>query len=384
MLDALYMKTIEKKDEISKFFNNITKNIDYENVKNNYNTCDFNKNEQDKNFAAIDGSFNKVKFMAGYVYAITSQTIISKSNQDIMKESPGVDISTISTIYDRQINKLLSLKMSIFELKSTIDTLKKHPDIDYMLLDGTISGTLTNYRQPEIDSRLTKILELISFEYIRPDFDEDEITLDIITENKKELIKTIITKQISENGWDIKYKDVEMDIILCLIGYEQLFCINYLLKNYKKKLICISKTSSTKNVFKENIPDIAVIDYACDKSGYSKIIPYNSMRPIRYVENSKTQVDFPILNLELSETPYKVFFTKLNNKSQALKIEIPWKIEDEKEIVKILTDLESVSINGYPHILKKAHDEVKISSKYMKRMTKRISLENRENRSVLN
>ena len=108
------------------------------------------------------------------------------------------------------------------------------------------------------------------------------------------------------------------------------------------------------------------------------------MRPIRYVENSKTQVDFPILNLELSETPYKVFFTKLNNKSQALKIEIPWKIEDEKEIVKILTDLESVSINGYPHILKKAHDEVKISSKYMKRMTKRISLENRENRSVLN
>ena len=108
------------------------------------------------------------------------------------------------------------------------------------------------------------------------------------------------------------------------------------------------------------------------------------MRPFRYVGQSIRPVDFPILNLELSNTPYHVFFAKLENKSQVIKIEIPLEIQDKKNIITILNNLESISVNGYPHILKKAHDEVKIETKYMKRITRDIRVSNTEDRSVLN
>ncbi len=384
MLDALYLKSIEKKEEIDNFFNNITKDINIEEVKKEYNECSFDKTKQDKNFAAIDGSFNKTKFMAGYVYAITSQTIISKCGEDIKKESKGVDIKTLSTIYDTRIDSILSLQMDIFELKSTIDTLKKHPDLDYMLMDGSISGTLTNYRQPEIPDELETFLISVSYEFFEDELEKDEISLEIITETKRDYVKLICNKFIKDNNLDIKYDKIEMDIIMCLEGYEQLFCINYLLKHFKEKIICVSKTSSTKSLFETNIPDIAVIEYTCNKSGYAKLDPFDSMRPFRYVNHMLRQVDFPVKKFELSNTPYEIIFTKLEDKSQVLKIEIPRKLQGEDEIIMILNNLESISINGYPHILKKAHDEVKIGTKFMKRITKDVNLSNREDRSVLN
>ncbi|RAP45107.1 MAG: hypothetical protein BZ135_06485 [Methanosphaera sp. rholeuAM6] len=384
MLDALYLKSIEKKEEIDNFFNNITKDINIEEVKKEYNECSFDKIKQDKNFAAIDGSFNKTKFMAGYVYAITSQTIISKCGEDIKKESKGVDIKTISTIHDTRIDSILSLQMNIFELKSTIDTLKKHPDLDYMLMDGSISGTLTNYRQPEIPEELKAFLRNKSYEYFEKELEKDEISLEIITERKKENLKQTCNIFIEEKKLDINYDDIEMNIILCLEGYEQLFCINYLLKHFKEKIICVSKTSSKQSLFNEDIPDIAVIEYTCNKSGYTKPRLLESMRPFRYINQALIQVDFPVKKLELTNTPYEIFFTKLEDKSQVLKIEIPRKLKGENEVIMILNNLESISINGYPHILKKAHDEVKIGTKFMKRITKDVNLSNREDRSVLN
>lgn len=384
MLDILYEKSIEKKEEIIDFFDNITEDIDVEKVKSAYNNCSFTKTNRDKNFAAIDGSYNKTKFMAGYVYAITSQTIISKCDQDIQKESKGADISTISTIHNTRIDSILSLKMNIFELKSTIDTLKRHPDLDYMLLDGGISGTLTNYRQPDIPDELEKLLVKLSYEYFENELEKDEISLEVITERNKEKIKIECNEIIDKNNLDINYDDIEMDILMCLEGYEQLFCINYLLKHFKEKIICISKTSSTKSLFNESIPDIAVLEYICDESGYTNPTPRDSMRPFRYVNHVIRQVDFPVKNLELSNTPYEVFFTKLEDKSPVLKIEIPRKLKDVNELIMILNNLESVSINGYPHILKKAHDEVKIGTKFMNRITRNVNLSNREDRSVLN
>ncbi len=383
MLDALYQKSIEKKEEINSFFQDITQDINVEKVKDEYEKCEFNKTKQDKSFAAIDGSFNKTKFMAGYVYAITSQTIISKPNNDVQKESQAVDISTISTIHNNKIDRILSLQMNIFELKSTIDTLKKHPDINYMLMDGPISGTLTNYRQPEIPKEMNKILTSISHEYFTPELEKDDMTLDIITERKRKLFETICKDYIRGNNLDINYDDVEMDVIMCLEGYEQLFCISYLLKHFKEKIICISKTSSTKSLFNENIPDIAVLEYTCDKAGYTHLRGYDSMRPFRLVGSVARQVDFPVKNLELSNTPYYTCFAKLEDKSQVLKIEIPRKIE-EKELESILNNLESISVHGYPHILKKAHDEVKIGNEFIKRITRDVNLVNREDRSVLN
>lgn len=382
MLSILYQKSIEKKEEISEFFDNIIEDINLEKVDEIYNKTDFTKTRQDKNFAAIDGSFNTKKFMPAYLYTITSQTIISKKNTDALKESEAGEISTISTIHNRKIDKILSTYMNILELKSTIDTLKKHPDIDYMLLDGSVSGTLLNYHEIELNTILDKALKSFAINDIQHELEEDNITLEITTERIKAYVLSECKKIIDENNLDYDFNDIEMDILLSLAGFEQLFCLSYLLKNYKEKVICVSKTSTTKALFNERIPDAAVLEYACDKSGYTNPQEFASMRPVRYVGNVKRQVDFPVENTALSDTPYKVFFTKLEDSSNVLKIEIPYRINDEK-IEEILNDLESISVQGYPHILKKAHDEVKIKSKHLERIARNMGLYDKTGRDML-
>ncbi len=382
MLSILYQKSIEKKEEITDFFDNIIEDINLEKVDEKYNKITLTKTRQDKNFAAIDGSFNKKKFMPAYLYTITSQTIISKKNTDALKESEAGDISTLSTIHDRKIDKILSTYMNILELKSTIDTLKKHPDLDYMLLDGSISGTLLNYHEIEINDIITQTLKSYAINYIHHELEKDNIILEITTERVKGILLSECKKIVEENNLDYDFNDIEMDIILSLAGFEQLFCLSYLLKNYKEKIICISKTSTTKSLFNERIPDAAVLEYACDNAGFTNPQEYASMRPVRYLGNVKRQVDFPVENTSLSNTPYKVFFTKLEDSSNVLKIEIPYLINNDK-IVEILDDLQSISVQGYPHILKKAHDEVKIKSKHLERIARNMGLYDKTGRDML-
>ncbi|MEE3324592.1 MAG: DNA double-strand break repair nuclease NurA [Methanosphaera sp.] len=382
MLDILYQKSIEKKEEINEYFDNIIEEINLEKVEKEYKKYEFTKTKQDKNFAAIDGSFNKKKFMPAYLYTITSQTIISKKNMDAQKESAAGEISTVSTIYNQKIDKILSTYMSILELKSTIDTLKKHQDIDYMLLDGSISGTLLNYHEIELGKELNELIKGLSINNIPKELEEDNITLEIITERIKSFVLSECEKVINKNNLEYNLNDIEMDIILALAGFEELFAISYLLKNFKEKIICVSKTSTTKTLFNEKIPDAAVIEYACNVSGYTKPLKHDSMRPVRYVNNVKRQVDFPVEKIQLSNTPYKVFFTKLEDTSNVLKIEIPYDIPDEK-ILDILNDLESISVNGYPHILKRAHDEVKIKTKHLERIARNMGLYEKTGRDML-
>ncbi len=383
MLDILYQKSIEKKEEINEFFNNIIQEIDLEKVKNEYIEYDFTKTTQDKNFAAIDGSFNKKKFMAAYVYTLTSQTIISKKGEDATKESEAGEISTISTIYNQKIDRILSTYMNIMELKSTIDTLKKHPDLDYMLLDGSISGTLLNYRTVDLDEDIIKTLKNLSKINFKDELDKDNIPLEVTSEKIGAFALTECKKIIKGKNLEYDLEEVEMDILLCLAGFEQLYCISYLMKNFKRKLVCVSKTSSTKSMFNEKIPDAAVIEYVCDHSGYTTPHKYNSMRPVRYVGKIKRQVDFPVENGELSNSAYEVLFTKLENNSNVLKIELPYETNVER-ILEILNDLESISVKGYPHILKKAHDEVKIKSKHVDRIVKNMGLFDKTGRDMLN
>lgn len=385
MLDALYLKTIEKKDEINEFFENIAEQIDIAKVEKEYVNKSFHKNVRDKNFSAIDGSFNKTKFMAGYIYAITSQTIVSKSGQNVFKESASADVSTVSTIYNNRIDRLLSLQMNIFELKSTIDTLRKHEDIHYMLMDGSIRGSLMSFRPLQYYNIPQKIIQLFPGYYkeIEDALYNRDLSIEITTERIKGKISQDCEKLIEQENLDYVYKDNEMNILMYLESIEQLLCIYYLLKEFKEKIICISKTSSTKSLFNEFIPDSAVIEYTCNESGFTHPIPQESNNIIREINGNKVTIDYPIKNRELSDNVFTTSFVKLEDKSNVLKIELPRRINEE-DFVKILFDLESISVEGYPHILKKAHDEVKIENKFMDRIERNLGIYDKTGRDMLN
>ncbi|RAP51328.1 MAG: hypothetical protein BZ138_05430 [Methanosphaera sp. rholeuAM270] len=383
MLEALYLKTIEKKDEIYEFFENIAKDLDIEKVKKEYVKEDFDKSVQDRNFSAVDGSFNKIKYMGAFFYALTSQCIISKKGEGVVKESSVADISKVSSVYTQQIERILSLEMNIFELKSTLDTLRKHDDVDYMLMDGSLRGSLMSYRPiysipPEIMKILPKYYKSIE-ESIRQD-----MKLEIVTEVLRGSVAIECGKVLEAYGLDEKYGELETDVLTHLKQIEQLLTIYYILREYGEKIICISKTSSTKSLFNESIPDAAVIEYTCRESGFTHPREQTSNRIVREIGNEKRTINYPVKNLELSDTVFTTTFTKLENKSNVLKIELPRNISED-ELKDILNNLESISVEGYPHILKKAHDEVKIKTKDIKRLAKRIGLDDfKTGRDMLN
>ncbi|OED30502.1 DNA double-strand break repair nuclease NurA [Methanosphaera sp. WGK6] len=384
MLEPLYGKTIERKKEITTFFNELQNSIDTSKIRKDYTEYIFTKDKQDKVFAAIDGSFNKTKFMAYFVYAIDSQTIISSPTEGMLKESATCDINIISTIRSKNMDSLLSQHMNILELKSTIDTLQKHEEIDYMLMDGSIRGTLMNFKTNyELDSDITRTLKDYSRE-LKKSIENKDFPLEVTTITKKSEILLKVREVIEEKKLEIAIDEIEFDVLRYFEGLEQLTCITHLLNHYKNKIICISKTSSTKDFFNEKIPDAAAIEYSCKKPGLSNLVPKENNKMVRYDSiGQKFLIEYPINSSELTDITYTVFFTRLDNHSNVLKIEIPRTITHEKAIP-LLEEIYSTCIDGYPYILKKAHNEVLITNEDMKDIIRKLEIFEKTGRDMLN
>lgn len=388
MLDILLEKSITQKKDITSFFENIQENLDIEKIKDSYNVCLIPEISTNKVFAAVDGSFNKKKLIAAFVYAITSQSIIYDPKDYITKESSTADVNYISSTQTSKIGDILSQQMSILELKSTIDTLQKHPNINYMLLDGSISGDLlyisTNYQLNPIIKKYLKIYMRELYDQIKNQEFKLEVRSikqqDIILENVKNRLKAGLNIQTIEDPYEI--------IQYCLT-LEKLTCIKYLLDNYSDKLIGISKTSSTQMLLKQPIPDVAALEYVCAEEGYTKTYEMDNIKPRRVIrqdsEDRSIQKEFPIYE-ELSNRTFTTFFTRLDKQGNILKIELPYKLHQNNKkdkIESILTDLKSISINGYPYILKKAHDEVKIGKDNMEKIIMQLGIFEKTGRDML-
>ena len=65
-----------------------------------------------------------------------------------------------------------------------------------------------------------------------------------------------------------------------------------------------------------------------------------------------------------------------------IKIELPYEA-DEDEIRKILSDLKRDSVEGYPYLLKKAHNEVVIKNKDIDGLSKIIGFYEKSGREML-
>ena len=116
---------------------------------------------------------------------------------------------------------------------------------------------------------------------------------------------------------------------------ENLIALKYLLEN-KKKIIAISKTSSSNEIFHANIPDMAILDGMTRKQGFSE--PYH--RKVTY----KTKHDFPIENEFFRELWFTIFFARLDDNKNIIKIELPYYTDDLDEIREILKVLKSNNV----------------------------------------
>lgn len=355
MLESLYETALKKKEEINKSFNQDMDRIEI-------NPCerwqDYSIRDLNEKFTISggDGSFNQKRFISSILYAVDAECLIYDGQNLKKMESSDVDIIPPY----KYVRDILRNYMSIMEIKNSYLAYKKY-NVDISLFDGSLLGNIIRPFPVENELPAT-IKEEINSRY-RP-------RLEKILKNEKEvgISSTQFSSEIKK-----EFDDYEVESMIYLENLENLLSLGMFLKE-NKNIVSISKTSTRTDYFNISIPDIAIFEKYCKNEGYSQ--------PIFQDVNISVKRDFPILNKFFRDLDFTVFYCRLGDYKNVLKIELPFRASEE-EIQDILEKIKSVSTEGYPYLLKKAHKDVIIKMNDMNNLNKILNLIERTGRDML-
>lgn len=352
MLDSLYEKALKKRDsinqqikEIESFQVDVSEQwVDYPIVESNLNT----------NIAAGDGSINKRKFLPFIFYAICAEGLLNVHNGFKRVESSEIDIIA----HHKYVEDRLRSYMNIFEIKNALKLLKEY-DVDIFLFDGSILGNLI--RPFPIEKELKKqVKEKIRAKYL-PLLEEEVNILDVAITSSKFAIE--IADEFNDNTEPMIY----------LENLENMVFISELM-NHGKKIVAISKTSTSNEYFDSKVPDMAIFDMYSKKQGYSKP---------RYSYVKDVKMDFPVKNEFFKGLTFTIFYARLEDHKNMLKFELPYRAT-ENDITRLLKTIKNISAEGYPLLLKKAHNDVVIRKIDLENLSKIIGFREKSGREMLN
>jgi NurA-like 5'-3' nuclease len=358
MLDSLYEKALIKKDNINKQIY-----TDFDNLKINpsteWNDHTIDEENNDITIAAGDGSINKKNFMSFIFYAIDAECLVYKNQLNTIQSSE-IDIIP----HHKHVEDRLRSYMGIFEIKNALKAFQKY-DIQILLFDGSILGNLI--RPSPLENKLKNELK-------------EEIKCKYHTQLENELIKELKERNVSITSTKFS-KSIEdefenkIDAMIYLEHLENLLVIGELMQN-NKSVVAISKTSTSNEYFKSDIPDMAIFDRHTTKEGYS------NPKHINISSKDIKREDFPVKNNFFRNLTFTIFYARLENHKNILKFELPYKLEEE-EIKPLLTKIKSKSAEGYPLLLKKAHHDVVIKKTDLERLSKIIGFMEKSGREML-
>ena len=355
MLNSLYEKAIAKRG----FIKDITSDADIDSqLEYKWFNRAIDESKDSFSIAAGDGSFNKKKFLTTNFCAVGAESIIYDGEIKKIDDSDIFDISHVSFL-----DELLSNYMAIYELKCALRAIKEY-DADYYMLDGSILGDLQNAfpRGSKLPPKLKENLDeslLAEFEN-RLSVRKYGLVFPEIRDSLKlvELPKKENTNKLEEYN-------------LHLASVEKIILLKEILQ-YRKRIISISKTSSDNELFHWNIPDIAFLDKFTEKEGMS-IIKYRTVFE---------RAAFPFYNDFFKSLTFTVFYVRLQDNKNVLKVELPYKATKE-DVFEIIRKINVLSVQGYPYLLNKAHNDVVITDRNMKELMKIARIYESTNREVM-
>lgn len=348
MLNSLYLEAAKKRGIIREILPDIG---DKGSISKMWDEISFSASSEEISIGAGDGSFNKKKFLAFTFYAVGAESVIFDG------EFQTMDDSIIDTIeHSPFIDDLLRLYMSVLETKSAVKTLQ-YFDIDYYMVDGSLLGDLIRPFPMGISiDRKTR-----------------EEILDAGLDELREKTRIFNSKLEAPRIIDRFYKNNIMNYKMFLTSIEQLLLLKELF-NHREKIIAVSKTSTNRDLFNSNIPDISIFDKYTKKAGMSRIIYKKVSDEVKY--------NFLVENEFFKSMVFTVFYLRLEDNRNVLKVELPYEAS-KKEILEIIKKIKKYSSEGYPYLLKKAHNDVVISTKNMETLTSIVNLREKIGREML-
>ncbi|MDI6644587.1 MAG: DNA double-strand break repair nuclease NurA [Methanobacteriaceae archaeon] len=355
MLESLYEKALQKKQEIKMNFNQDMDRIEI-------NPCERWKNypikESNQKFiiSGGDGSFNQKRFLSSILYAVDAECLVYDGQN--LKKVENSEINIIPPY--KYVRDILRNYMSIMEIKNSYHAYKNY-NVDISLFDGSILGNII--RPSPVENELpSTIKEEINNRY-RPQ-------LERILKNEE---NTGLASSQFSNEIEKEFEAYKVESMIYLENLENLLVLGMFLKE-SKKIVSLSKTSTRTDYFNISIPDMAIFERYCKMEGYSK--------PIFQDVNTSVKRDFPILNKFFRDLKFTVFYCRLGDYKNVLKIELPFKASKD-DIHDILIKIKSISTEGYPYLLKKAHEDVIIKMDDMVNLNKILNLVERTGRDML-
>lgn len=352
MLNSLYIKAASKRGSIKEIIPELEGNSI---VSDNWSEKNITSSDDEFSIGAGDGSFNKKKFLGFNFYAVAAESLIFDGQLKTIEQS---DIDRFP--YLPYLDEFLSNYMSIFELKCCLSSLEEY-NVDYYLIDGSIYGDLQNPFPRGVETSAKAKKDLISATL--NDFEE-------MVKNPSD--KSVYSPKLFNKYFKI-YQEHKYPYTLYLTTIERLVVLKEILKN-SRKMIAISKSSSNNDIFHSNMPDIAIFDKYTQKEGISKVIRKKVSKDIN--------TTFPVFDEFFKDLKFTIFYLRLADYKNVLKVELPYEAS-MAEIEEIATKLKKFSTNGYPYLLKKAHNDVVISDKNIKELINIAKVREKSGREML-
>ena len=355
MLNSLYEKAIAKRG----FIHDIDSKTDIESIlEYKWFNRKFEESSQDFTIAAGDGSFNKKKFLTTNFCAVGAESIIYDGEIKKIDDSDIFDIGHIGFL-----DELLGNYMDIYELKCAFRAINDY-DVDYYMLDGSILGDLQNAfpRGAKLPSKLKNNLD----DSLLNEFERrlSKKHFGLVFPDLRDSLKLVEMPRSQKSNKIEEYN-------LHLASVEKIILLRQIL-NHNRKIISISKTSSDNELFKWNIPDIAFLDKNTQKQGISKL-------DYRQVFE---RAAFPYYNDFFKRLTFTIFYVRLQDNKNILKVELPYRAS-EKQVLDIVEKINVLSVQGYPYLLNKAHNDVIITDRNMKELLKIAKIYETTNREVM-
>lgn len=354
LLNSLYEKALQKKDEL-----NYKLEEDFKSIKEDPGKYWVEKpiieDKQNITISGGDGSRYSKEFMSFSLFAVGAECLIYNGNGLHSVESCDIDILKP---YNYVKNRLDNY-MRILEIKTNLKALNEH-NIDLILFDGSILGNVI--RPLPLENMLSTHLKkkiVYKFQNVLENSLESE-EMQIISPKYSEYIETSFEKNINE-------------AMVYLESMENLVALKRFLDK-TSNIIAISKTSARSDYFGSYIPDIAIFNSHNKKEGYS--IP-------KHFKISKiSNREFQLYDDFFKKLEFTIFYARLDDFKNVIKIELPYKA-DETEIEGLLGKIKRICADGYPYLLKKAHNDVIVKRTDFERLIKIMGFLEKTGREIL-
>ncbi len=317
MIDKAYKELAENYDNLKNQLKTYYKNIGKE-VSNKVKEIwvPYIPRPSIKTYLAIDGGEFVKELRVGTIFVVNAEAIFNN----------GINSEPIDTYTKVGVFRPGNLaKERVSELMATIETklaVKNIGKSDFILMDGSFNKKLDKGKG--IESNLEYSLDdITSLKF----YDENEMYKSLIVE-----------KQIT---------------------------ISKLINELDKRVLWISKTSRSRDIFLQQLSDLVILETFTYDTGYTL--------PICKKVNQNDLASHPLINL--LDFNRCTSFIRLKNGKKILKVDIVSKDEiDEKYIQQIIDNLSQVSIKGYPYPLLKVHYDARVNMKDRERIIRMLGL----------